>query len=166
MKTFEAIKKPIPVKFIDPLTMNEEEIKSFNIQIKDGKWYMGTLEHKAYEFTPETHLIVEGVEGERYAITREIFKKTYQIDYLCLNDKIFTDPWTLMKEVEDIIKRQGLQKIIYNNINNEEYGIRIAHLLQVILFEYKNLQAKSPSKPTAMIITKLEEALMWEQKNY
>lgn len=79
MKTFQAIKKPIPVKFIDPLTMNEEEIKSFNIQIKDGKWYMGTLEHKAYEFTPETHLIVEGVEGERYAITREIFEKTYEV---------------------------------------------------------------------------------------
>lgn len=78
MKIFYAIKKPIPVKFIDPLTMSWEEIKSFNIEVKDGKWYMGTLEHKAYEFSPETHLIVEGARGERYAIEREIFKETYK----------------------------------------------------------------------------------------
>jgi hypothetical protein len=193
MKNYEftAIKKPIPVKFIDPLKANDEELKAiiekFKITIKDRKWYMKTLESNAFGFTPETHLIVDGAYGDPYPIGREIFEKSYNEcsehtieSYLCINNQVCTQlDYTPNNEgiphsiewdtVFHIIKTEGLKEIECNIQNGAKQevgtnGIQLWELLHICLMQYKEFQEKFPCIETAIIITKIEEALMWDEK--
>mgnify|MGYP003589787494 FL=1 len=43
-------------------------------------------------------------------------------------------------------------------------GVQVAEALEVVLNQLKGYQAKFPCKENAMSITKIEEAILWQEK--
>lgn len=216
-KTFYAIKKPLPIKFYDPLKMTDEELKELNVwweenssisySVGNKPLFIGTLESLRYEFTARTHLIVEGFRGEIYAIERNIFKETYELCNEAKSDKIHTsdcavhnepafpkgecdcdefknDQWFVLNSagmhysdgderitnfIEEEITKNGLKYLecLFQDGAVREVGInglQWQQLLVISLSILKKLNADFPCRENSITITKLEEALMWQEK--
>lgn len=87
-------KKPIAVQFYDlketDVDMNGNALTDG--KTKDGKYYIKTLESNRHIVDPEIDYVMIGIKGERYAIKKEIFKKTYEIVLHVSECGVYTNP--------------------------------------------------------------------------